>query len=86
MKWKWADMMGEEQRAITTISDLAGPTEDVAFREYCTEHDVWTPKDLLYPSGLEGNTLMLDHLVGNVVLRLRFCPHDICDIFRMTPV
>ena len=57
-------MTGEEQRAITAISNLAGPTEDATFREYCTKQGIWTPGDLLYLSGLEDNTLMLDQQEG----------------------
>ena len=57
-------MTGEEQRAITAISNLAGPTEDPAFREYCTDQGVWKPRDLLYLSGLEGDTLMMDKHEG----------------------
>ena len=57
-------MTEEKQRAITAISDLAGPTEDVAFREYCTKQGVLKPRDLLYLGGLEGNTLMMDKHEG----------------------
>ena len=41
-------MTEAEKGAITAISDLAGPTEDAAFREYCTNQGVWKPEDLLY--------------------------------------
>ena len=59
MRWKWPSMTEAEKGAITAISDLAGPTEDAAFREYCTDQGVWTPEDLLYLNGLESTTLML---------------------------
>ena len=52
-------MAGEEQRAITAISDLTGLMEDAAFREYCTKQGTWTPRDLDFLSGLEADTLIL---------------------------
>ena len=64
MRWKWKELTGEEQRAITAISDLARPTEDAALREYCTEQGTWTPRDLHFLSGSEVSTLMLDQHEG----------------------
>ena len=57
VRWKWKDMTGEEQRAVTAISLLAGPTEDAVLREYCTEQGTLTPRDLDFLSGSEVSTL-----------------------------
>ena len=37
VRWKWEDLTGDEQRTITVVSDLVGPREDDALREYCTD-------------------------------------------------
>ena len=67
------DAWVKEQGAITAISELAGQTEDVAFRKYCTGQGVWEPRDLLYLGGLEGDTLMLDKHEGYEPSVVVFC-------------